>query len=115
MDHTSSFGHRLKSARKRRGLTQRELAGLAGVSLSLIRKLEQDERDSVRMETAHKLATALRMSTTMLLPRRGDGGDDANPGAAGDWQQVRRALAGLLPPPEVELGIRLAGEIEGPS
>ncbi|WP_280400087.1 helix-turn-helix domain-containing protein [Nocardia carnea] len=38
------LGERLQNIRKRRGLTQRELAEAAGVSLSLIRKLEQGER-----------------------------------------------------------------------
>jgi transcriptional regulator with XRE-family HTH domain len=118
MDQTSSFGQRLKSARKRRGLTQRELAELSGVSVSLIRKLEQDEREGVRMETAHKLASGLRMPTTMLLPRHEDTGDDPNPGTAADWEPVRRALAGMLPAPEEEptpAGIRDGMRALGPA
>ena len=39
-----SLGERLQSIRKRRGLSQRELAGRSGVSVSLIRQIEQGAR-----------------------------------------------------------------------
>ncbi|WP_425274433.1 helix-turn-helix domain-containing protein [Streptomyces zinciresistens] len=38
------MGERLQEVRKRRGLTQRQLASESGVSLSLIRKPEQGDR-----------------------------------------------------------------------
>jgi transcriptional regulator with XRE-family HTH domain len=68
----ATIGQRLQSVRKRRGLSQRELAEVTGVSLSLIRQLEQGERTDTRMETAHRLARALRVPTTALLPRADD-------------------------------------------
>lgn len=67
-DH-SEIGTRVRDTRKRRGLTQRELATASGVSLSLIRKLEQGELIDTRMETVRKLATALRVPTSDLLTR----------------------------------------------
>lgn len=39
----TDIGSSLRKVRKRRGLTQRGLADISGVSLSLIRKLEQGE------------------------------------------------------------------------
>lgn len=67
-DHPEEhIGDRLRSVRKRRGLTQRELASLADLSVSLVRKLEQGERCSVRLETAHQLAKVLDVPTTRLL------------------------------------------------
>lgn len=39
-DQMAGIGDRLKSVRMRRGMTQRELAPAAGVSLSLVKKLE---------------------------------------------------------------------------
>ncbi|MEE4424308.1 helix-turn-helix domain-containing protein [Streptomyces bugieae] len=63
------IGARVRTIRKRRGLTQRELADASGVSLSLIRQLEQGAAPGTRMETAHKLAAALRVTTTTLLKR----------------------------------------------
>ena len=73
------LGERLQSVRKRRGLTQPELAEASGVSLSLIRKIEQDERDNTRIDTLRRLAVALDCSVTMLLgpipasPENGNG------------------------------------------
>ncbi|MGW5158900.1 helix-turn-helix domain-containing protein [Nonomuraea wenchangensis] len=61
------LGERLQSYRKLRGLSQRELAARSGVTLSLIRKVEQGERKSVRIETVRAWATALDVTTTALL------------------------------------------------
>ncbi|MFG6199095.1 helix-turn-helix domain-containing protein [Nonomuraea sp. JJY05] len=61
------LGERLQSVRKRRGLSQRELAVRSGVALSLVRKVEQGERKSVRVETLRKWAEALGVTTTTLL------------------------------------------------
>ncbi|WP_280440342.1 helix-turn-helix domain-containing protein [Nocardia cyriacigeorgica] len=61
------LGERLQSIRKRRGLTQRELAESAAVSLSLVRKVEQGERDDARIDTLRRLAVALGCPLTALL------------------------------------------------
>jgi transcriptional regulator with XRE-family HTH domain len=89
-----SIGDRLREARKRRGLTQRELARLSGVSLSWIRKLEQDDFGDVRLETVHKLAVVLRVTTSALAA-----GSDAPVPAPADvtrWEPVARALEGSV-------------------
>ncbi|MEU8198813.1 helix-turn-helix transcriptional regulator [Microbispora amethystogenes] len=65
----ATIGERIRSVWKRRGLTQQGLADLAGVSASLIRKLEQDARRDVRLETLRKIAVALKVSTTSLMIR----------------------------------------------
>lgn len=92
MTEQATIGDRLRSARKRRGLTQAELAERSGVSVSLIRKLEQGELDDTRLETARRLAIALRMETSALIVR-----PDADAPDEGDvqlWRGVRRALEG---------------------
>lgn len=61
------IGARLQELRKRRGMSQRDLAQASGVSLSTIRKLEQGEQGETRMATARKLAAGLRVTTTRLL------------------------------------------------
>lgn len=76
MHEVTGIGSSLREIRKRRGLTQRELAAASGVSLSLIRKLEQGEITDTRMETAHTLASTLRVPTSYLLER-----DDEEPAA----------------------------------
>src|SRR5579859_1959993 len=85
------MGDRIREARKRRGLTQRELARLSGVSLSYIRKLEQDSYDGgVRLETVHRLAVALRVATSALATA----GDAPTPDAADvtRWEPVAHAV-----------------------
>jgi transcriptional regulator with XRE-family HTH domain len=117
MDQARTMGDRVRDVRKRRGLSQRELTELSGVSLSLVRKLEQGERDDIRMETARKLATALRVPTTTLMPRREDDGD-TYPDTAADWEPVRRALAGRMSQPEDQptpAGVRDAMRGLGPA
>jgi transcriptional regulator with XRE-family HTH domain len=103
---------RLQSVRKRRGLTQRELAELSGVSVSLIRKLEQGERDDTRLETLRKLAKGLQVSTSDLIASR-----TAEEGTAQEWTVVRDSLLGKheqpaeAPTPE---GVRRAVEAAEP-
>ncbi|WNI15914.1 helix-turn-helix domain-containing protein [Actinacidiphila sp. ITFR-21] len=87
----STIGERVREIRKRRGLSQRELATESGVSLSLIRKLEQGERDDTRVETARALAVALHVPTSVLLgaAREAPG---ATPAVLDRWARVRAAL-----------------------
>ncbi|QDL75299.1 helix-turn-helix domain-containing protein [Streptomyces malaysiensis subsp. malaysiensis] len=89
MPEETDIGSSLRKVRKRRGLTQRGLADISGVSLSLIRKLEQGEIADTRMETAHRLASALRVPTSCLLER-----DDEEPAAeaAEPWRPLGRAV-----------------------
>jgi transcriptional regulator with XRE-family HTH domain len=87
------IGERIRSVRKRRGLTQQGLADLAGVSASLIRKLEQDARKDVRLETLRKVAVALKVPTTSLMARLD--AESADEETLDLWAPVRRALYGL--------------------
>ncbi|MGW1978471.1 helix-turn-helix domain-containing protein [Streptomyces sp. NPDC001889] len=86
----SDSGKHIKEVRKRRGLTQRGLSAASGVSLSIIRKLEQGERETARMETLRKLATALRVPTMRLA---GDAAEEGpGEGTEQRWEAVRAAL-----------------------
>ncbi|MGW9044688.1 helix-turn-helix domain-containing protein [Streptomyces lydicus] len=83
------IGTHLRTIRKRRGLSQKALADASGVSVSLIRQLEQGTVEGTRMETAHKLATALRVTTSTLLER-----DDAPQSSATTdaWRPLQLAV-----------------------
>lgn len=85
-----TLGDRLRSIRKRRGLSQRELAAASGVSLSLIRKIEQGEIDKTRMETLRQFATALDVPTTTLVDQ--PDAEQPAPDVVTRWEPVRRAL-----------------------
>ncbi|WP_432924254.1 helix-turn-helix domain-containing protein [Microbispora sp. CA-135349] len=89
----ATVGEHIRSVRKRRGLTQQGLADLAGVSASLIRKLEQDARRDVRLETLRKIAVALKVPTTSLMIRHN--AEPADEKTFDKWRPVRRALYGL--------------------
>ncbi|MBB5775332.1 helix-turn-helix domain-containing protein [Nonomuraea jabiensis] len=84
------LGERLQSVRKRRGLSQRELAARSGVALSLVRKVEQGERNSVRVETLRKWAEALGVTTTTLL--EADGASQPESSHPDDLAPLREAL-----------------------
>jgi transcriptional regulator with XRE-family HTH domain len=99
------LGGRLAAVRKRRGLTQRELAEASGVSLTVISKLEQGEREGVRAETARKLAAALQVPVSVLLagPDCLDTADDPDTGrpelaelVLQDAEAIDRWLSGRL-------------------
>ncbi|WP_367138441.1 MULTISPECIES: helix-turn-helix domain-containing protein [Streptomyces] len=84
----TSAGERLKTVRKRRDLTQRELADASGVSISTLRRLEQGEQETARMETWRKFAAALRVPTMTLVGDREQGPDEAGE----PWEGVKKAL-----------------------
>src|SRR6266704_987817 len=93
MSDSAVIGARVREARKRFGLTQRELARQSGISLSLITKLEQGEYDSgLRLETVHKLAIALEVTTSALMSEPDAASPD--PGTAAAWEPARNALHG---------------------
>lgn len=79
----------MREARKRRGLTQRELARRSGVSISLVTKLEQGAYGGVRLETVHRLAVVLGVRTSALAES-----DPLVPApeARVRWEPVLRAL-----------------------
>lgn len=106
---SATFGERLREVRKRRGLSQRELSERSGVSLSLIRKLEQGERDDTRLETARQLAATLKVPTTRLVTEHAE--TPADEETENRWASVRDALVapatldGVFEPPTYE-GVR---------
>jgi DNA-binding XRE family transcriptional regulator len=88
------LGERLARLRRARDLTQEALAERAGVSVDVVRKLEQQRKHSARLPTLHSLATGLGVELTTLLgepPAIAPNGDEP-PGLT----SVRRAL---LPSP----------------
>ncbi|MGC9670518.1 helix-turn-helix domain-containing protein [Planosporangium sp. 12N6] len=56
------LGYRIASHRVRRGLTQEELAGLVGISLSMMKKIESGDRSVTRFSQLVLFARALRLT-----------------------------------------------------
>ena len=61
------IGKEIRSARKKRGLTQEELARRANMSLNGLAQLEQGGRTDPHYSTLSKLAVALDVSVGELL------------------------------------------------
>lgn len=86
----STLGERVRSVRRRRGLTQRELALAAGLSESFIKKVEQGQITDVRLETLHKIAVALKVTTSSLAVAPDRLATEQVPPES--WEDVRKAL-----------------------
>ncbi|MFF2374760.1 helix-turn-helix domain-containing protein [Streptomyces xiamenensis] len=98
---TDNPADRLRELRRRRGLTQEQLAERAALSLAVIKKLERG--GAGRLETYHALARALGVRTSILFdaqPPHASRNDDSGKLAL---LRLRRALV----PPVTALGHRL--------
>ncbi|MFJ6994248.1 helix-turn-helix domain-containing protein [Streptomyces sp. NPDC003090] len=95
------LGDRLARLRRLAELTQEGLAGRSGVSVDVIRKLEQHRKHSARLPTLHSLAKGLGVELTALL------GDPPGAPSSGDVDPpqlvaVRRAIMPPLYAPPAE-------------
>ncbi len=70
MSGDNTIGEALRRIRRERSLTQSELAERAEVSRDLVAKLEQGSRQSARLTSLAKLATALDVPVSELTGRR---------------------------------------------
>lgn len=95
-------GARVAAIRKRRGLTQRELAAQSGLSVSYISKLERDDPlvSPPRLATLHKIAKVLRADTSTLTGLKRPEPPDTAP--VEQWDDVRDALYRPAPPQDGE-------------
>jgi transcriptional regulator with XRE-family HTH domain len=74
----AGVGERLRRLRMDRGMTQEELAALAGVSVDLIKKLEQGRRQSARLTSLARLTDALDVPLSQLTDKRPHLGRDSD-------------------------------------
>jgi transcriptional regulator with XRE-family HTH domain len=109
-ENSEHLGDRLAGLRRVATLTQEELAERAGVSVDVVRKLEQHRKHSARLPTLHALARGLGVEVTTLL---GDPPAVPSNGEAEPPQLValRRAIAPPLfappPPPDATESLSL--------
>ena len=86
----AAAGHPLRRVRLRRGLTQVELAGLAGLSFSYISMIETGQRTLTRRDHVNALAAALRVPPAEIAPAMIPGSDE--------WAPAPPAPASAFPP-----------------
>ncbi len=75
----TSAGHPLRQARLRRGMTQVELAGLAGLASSYISMIERGQRPLRRRDHVNALAAALKVPPAEIAPSTITGSDEWAP------------------------------------
>ncbi|MEU3855522.1 helix-turn-helix domain-containing protein [Streptomyces sp. NPDC029554] len=95
------LGRTLRRLRRLASLTQEELAARSGVSVDVIRQLEQRRKHSARLPTLHALANGLGVELTTLLgdpPAVSSTGENDGP----RFVAVRRAIMPVLWGPEPE-------------
>lgn len=109
-------GERVAAIRGRRGLTQKELARRARVSVSLVSKSERGEVVP-RLETLHKIAVVLKVHTSALTDPERPEPPEAVP--AERWDDVRAALYRPAPrsdgePPDEAGVLAVIGSLTAP-
>ncbi|MGM1058669.1 helix-turn-helix domain-containing protein [Saccharothrix sp. Mg75] len=62
-----SIGENIVRFRRKAGMTQQQLSDRSGISLNLVRSLEQNSRTSARVSSLFALATALHVPLAALL------------------------------------------------
>lgn len=87
-----SLPENVRNQRRRAGLSQEELANRAGLSLSVVRKIEQG--GTARVETLHQLARALDVTTSTLFETSSP--EPVHP-AEGDSIRLMELRAALMP------------------
>jgi transcriptional regulator with XRE-family HTH domain len=94
---TDSIGERLKRLRKLRGLTLRQLAGLAHVPQSTLSSVETGARagGKLTLETGKRLARALGISLDVIAgvyeDEDGEGDVNTTPQPSAQRQRTRKA------------------------
>jgi transcriptional regulator with XRE-family HTH domain len=74
-----SIGATVKRIREAAGMSQQQLAGAAGISLSLLAQMEQGKNENPRLDTIRSLARALAVGVADLV---GNGGEQTPPATA---------------------------------
>ncbi|MDI3418072.1 helix-turn-helix domain-containing protein [Streptomyces luteolus] len=108
------LGRTLRRLRRLASLTQEELASRSGVSVDVIRQLEQQRKHSARLPTLHALANGLGVELTTLLgdpPAVTSSGENDGPRFVAMRRAVMPVLWGPQPqPPGPEFSLDLLRE-----
>jgi len=100
------LGHRLRSLRESRGLTQQAVARAAGIATDMVSRLENGHYSSPGLRTLLRIAAGMGVSVAALLPDR-----DADGPISGPDTVMRARLSGMAlraDPEDLELLVDLA-------
>ena len=105
------IGRQIARLRQARGLTQEKLAERADVSVDVIRRLEQGQRDTARMATLKAIAAALDADISVIIAARQRGAVRPEMRAPGPRDLNRRELLRLITTGTAALGAAQAASI----
>src|SRR5215213_5715691 len=94
------IGEQIVRLRHARGLTQEELAHRAGLSVDVIRRLEQGQRSTARLETLEKIAKGLDADASVVFAARGQAASEAASREAAKAEHSTDAGPRALSPPD---------------
>jgi len=80
---------RIREIRKRRGMTQQQLASASGLGLNTVKEAESENGPQTREKTLDAIARGLHVTTDRLMT---PGAPEAAPAAPGRWDGARDAL-----------------------
>lgn len=105
MEYSEGIGDRIARLRYRRKLTQEQLAERAGLSVDIVRKLEQGQRQTARLSTLNALARALDVEPSVIVgqPTTFEARDEGDPASVLALRQAVSPVSELLgeePDPE---------------
>lgn len=101
------LGHRIRSAREERGLTQRAAAEAAGIATDMISRLENGRYTSPGLRTLLRIAEGLGTTVASLLPDV-----PANQGTVESGLRTRLlATVSRAEPKDLELLVQIAGAV----
>ena len=106
--YMSELGHRLRTLREERGLTQQQLARAAGIATDMVSRLENGHYSSPGLRTLLRIAEGMGMGVAALLP------DLAGTAYTTPEQAHRARLNALLhrvSPDELELCVDLVAAV----
>jgi len=113
---TDSLSTRLRQMREEAGLSQNELAGILGLAVSTISRLEGGELGNPTLDTIDRLCAFFGVTRSWLLDGKQPRFANESPGAA--WARYNQVLAEELGPEEqrekrhekllAEIAVRLA-------
>jgi transcriptional regulator with XRE-family HTH domain len=86
---SNPLSDRVREIRKRRGMTQRDLAAASGLGLHTVKDAESPDGRQLRVKTLAALARGLHVTTADLMT---PGQPEADPVTADQWDDVRAAL-----------------------
>lgn len=110
--YMTELGHRVRTVREERGLTQSSLATAAGIATDMVSRLENGHYSSPGLRTLLRLAQGMDVGVATLLPEPPGAASPAEFAEVGARARLQ-VLLGRAHPEDLELIAELAAAVVG--